>query len=104
MLTFTSPGDFGGTRGKFTPKYWPLNCTQFGLLKKLSIHQNGIYFDDLFVNNKFNSGMLDLSDGVILFEIGIKKNAVHRGGINLFGKNFGNYNQAIVMTIKSERS
>ncbi len=38
--------------------------------------------------------------GTVRFELGIKESAVHRGGINLFGKNFGDFNQAIIMTIK----
>ena len=29
----------------------------------------------------------------------IKEDAVHRGGLNLFGKNFGDYNQALVLTL-----
>ena len=44
---------------------------------------------------------LHILDGAaIKLTIGIKDDAVHKGGINLFGKNFGDYDQAIVMTIK----
>jgi predicted transcriptional regulator len=35
----------------------------------------------------------------IKLTIGIKEDAVHKGGINIFGKNFGDYPQSIVMTI-----
>ena len=37
-------------------------------------------------------------------KIGVKDDAEHVGGMNLFGKNFGDYNQAIVMTIKYQNT
>ena len=44
---------------------------------------------------------LKLYDGsAIKLDIGIKDDAVHRGGLNLFGKNFGDYPQSIIMTLK----
>ena len=51
LLTWTSPGDFGGRRGKFTPDYWFINSTQYGLLKTITIDKNGVYLDDLLVNS-----------------------------------------------------
>jgi len=33
----------------------------------------------------------------IRFRIGVKEDSPHPGGINIFGRGFGNYNQAIVM-------
>lgn len=101
LLTFTSPGDFGGTRGKFTPSYWPVTCTQYGLLKKIEITPSGTFLDGVFVDDRHTLDSLGITDGgVVHFDIGIKETAVHRGGINLFGKNFGDFNQAIIMTIK----
>jgi predicted transcriptional regulator len=44
---WTSPGDFGGIRGKLTPGWWRLNATQYGLLKHwivktgLFLHRRG---------------------------------------------------------------
>ena len=35
----------------------------------------------------------------IRLSIAVKKDAVHQGGINLFGEKFGDYNQAIVMRL-----
>ena len=34
-------------------------------------------------------------------KIGIKPDAIHKGGINLFGKNFGDYKQSIILKILS---
>lgn len=36
------------------------------------------------------------------FKIGVKDNANHRGGINIFGNSFGNYEQGIKLLIEVE--
>ncbi len=100
VLTFTSPGNFGGKRGKYTPAYWPVTSTQFGLLKKCSVDKNGVYLDNTFVHNKLTIDDLHITENdVIRFNIGVKKDAEYRGGISLFGKNFGDFDQAIIMKI-----
>lgn len=101
LVTFTSPGDFGGRRGRYTPEYWPINSTQFGMLKKIAVNGDGVFVDNVLAGKEITFDDLDLygSDFVEL-RIGIKNAAAHKGGINLFGKNFGDYPQAIVMTVK----
>ena len=102
ILTFTSPGDFGGRRGKYTPKFWPETSTQFGLLKTITVKNDGAYLDNQFVNKNVTFDDLNLFGGsAIQLTIGIKETAQHKGGINLFGKNFGDYPQAIIMTLTS---
>lgn len=101
ILTFTSPGDFGGRRGYLTPEYWPLNSTQFGLLKKIKVNSSGCFIDNLLVNRNITFEDLKVFDGsAIKLTIGIKDDAVHKGGINLFGKNFGDFPQGIIMKIR----
>lgn len=95
---YLSPGDFGGTKGKYNPDWWPTNMTQYGNLVSVSITEEGT-----FLNNKLTSPFtlqdLHLADeqGVRL-RIYNKKDSTHFGGMNLFGKGSGNYNQDIVMT------
>lgn len=102
--TFTSPGDFGGKRGVFTPLFWKTESTQFGLLKTFSIDSNGCYIDGILVDSKNKIKDLDLNNSkTIRLKIGIKENAIHIGGINIFGKHFGNYSQDIIMTISEEK-
>ena len=101
LLTSESKGDFGGRRGKYTPTYWPVTSTQFGLLHKVSVTDEGVFFDHHLFTDKIKLDDLKLHESnAISFEIGVKKDAVHRGGLNLFGKNFGDYPQAIIMTLK----
>ena len=101
ITTFTSPGDFGGRRGHYTPEYWPVTSTQFGILKTISVNAEGLFIDKTLVNSHITVSDLKLAVGnAIKLTIGIKEDAVHRGGLNLFGKNFGDYPQSIIMSIK----
>lgn len=101
IVTFTSQGDFGGRRGKYTPAFWPITSTQFGLLRTLTVAANGAYLDNKPVNDAVTFDSLRLLDGnAICFTIAIKEDARHRGGINLFGKHFGDYPQHILMRLR----
>ena len=102
VITFTSPGDFGGRRGKYTPHFWPINSTQYGFLKTVTVTQKGVFTDDdTFVHDHVTFSDLKLYEhSNIEFKIGIKADAVHKGGLNLFGRFFGDYPQAITMKVK----
>lgn len=100
ILTFTSPGDFGGRRGKYTPEYWPITSTQFGILKTVTVNRQGVFLDNQMLHHDITFDDLELFKGSsIQLSIGIKDDAKYKGGINLFGKNFGDYQQAIKMTL-----
>jgi predicted transcriptional regulator len=99
ILTFLSPGDFGGRRGKYSPKEWFINSTQYGLLYKITIDEHGTYLNNIKIA-KTTINDLDIAHTPnIKVSIGVKENAVHRGGINLFGKKFGDFEQAILLTL-----
>lgn len=104
ITTWTSPGDFGGRRGKYTPDYWFINSTQYGILKNIKIDKNGIYLDNNLISNNLTLDDINLmNSNSIDFKIGIKPDAVHKGGINIFGKNFGDHDQAIIMKVVSKK-
>ncbi|SKA85542.1 Predicted transcriptional regulator [Clostridium sp. USBA 49] len=97
--TWTSPGDFGGRRGKLNPIWWSDGSTQFGMLKTWRITKEGAFIDGKKVSN-ININKLDLEkNDFISVRIGIKDDAKNIGGMNLFGDNFGDYPQHIVMRI-----
>lgn len=101
VLTWTSPGDFGGRRGIYTPKYWSTASSQFGLLKKISVSSTGVYLDNRLMHKNVRIADLGIANGkTVKFTVQIKEDAEHRGGINIYGKNFGDFPQAIIMTIK----
>lgn len=99
LTTFCSPGDFGDRRGKLTPAIWPNGRTQYGLLKTFSIRENGGYIDHMPVNPSISIKQLELDKcPYIALRIGIKEDAKHIGGINIFGEKYGDYPQGIIMT------
>lgn len=97
---WTSPSDFGGERGFLTPNWWETHNTQYGLLKRWRVNQSGSFIDgeklsevtiqDLKINDK----------PYISVKLGVKKDAANVGGLNLFGKTFGNYEQDLLMKIQ----
>ncbi|MGC5772047.1 ArsR/SmtB family transcription factor [Paenibacillus pabuli] len=96
---WTCPGDFGDRRGKLNPAWWFEWSTQYGLLKTWRVDKNKTTLDmekisavDLTQLNLQNSHKLRV-------RIGMKPDAVHQGGVNLFGRQFGDYDQNIKMTV-----
>ena len=98
-LTFNSPGDFGGRRGKYSPMDWGLDSTQFGLLYRISLDEKGVYLNDIPVSKSTIKDFHLEESNSIKISFGVAENAIHRGGINLFGKKFGDYEQSILLKI-----
>lgn len=95
---WTSPGDFGASRGVFTPDWWN-HETQHGLLKTLLVNTAGSYMDGVNIS-KVKVEDLGISYGQdIVLRIANPSTARNVGGITLFGMNFGNYNQDINVKI-----
>lgn len=101
--TWTSPGDFGDKRGVYTPSWWKQKGSQYGMLKTWSINGTGSYIDSVRISD-VTIDALDLAGHhSIRMRIGIREDAKHPGGVNIFGRGFGNYDQDIVMRINVKR-
>ncbi|MBL8837238.1 MAG: helix-turn-helix domain-containing protein [Alphaproteobacteria bacterium] len=101
--TWNSPGDYGDKRGRFTPSWWKLGGSQYGELTTWRVTERGT-----FVNNKRVSGItlaaLKLHEHhSIRLRVGIEEGARHPGGVNIFGRGFGNHDQDIVMRLHLKR-
>jgi predicted transcriptional regulator len=95
--TWTSPGDFGDKRGTYTPRWWKLEGSQYGLNKVWSVTEEGSYIDGVPLSS---ASIADLKLGdhhSVKVKIGVKKDAEHVGGLNIFGRGFGNYDRDIVL-------
>lgn len=101
--TWTCPGDFGGKRGLLTPDWWVEHMTQFGLLKIWSVTDDGTYVDGNKVSDVNLSRLLLTPQQLLTIRLGIKPDAVHQGGLNLFGKGFGNYAQDMLLRLHYAR-
>ena len=97
--TWTSPGDFGDKRGVYTPDWWKLAGSQYGKLKNWRINGDGTYVDGVKISNVTLGDVAIDEHRSIRMRIGVKEDAEHPGGINIFGRGFGNYDQDIVLRI-----
>lgn len=102
VATWTCPSDFGGRRGKWNPDWWPDKNTQYGQLKTWKLTEDGSYLDKEKVSNQTIKDYHLFSEPYITVRVGIAEDAVHVGGINLFGECFGDYHQNILMKISYE--
>lgn len=97
--SWTSPGDFGDSKGVLTPDWWPMNWNQYGLLKLLTITSKGTFIDGLQISD-VTIDSLGLKPGsAIRFRISVLEDAKNVGGLTIFGKSFGNYGQDIRVSI-----
>ena len=96
---WTSPGDFGDRRGKYTPLFWKLEGSQYGLLTAWEVTEKGTFINGQQVS-EVNLHDLDLTNHhSIKVRIGIVSDAKNTGGLNIFGKGFGDFDQDIVLKL-----
>lgn len=101
--TWTSPGDYGDKRGVYTPGWWKLAGSQYGKLTTWRIDDAGTWID-----GERASGVSIADLGIpdhhsIRMRIGIDAKAKNAGGVNIFGRGFGNHDQDIVMRLRLRR-
>ena len=94
--TWTSPGDFGDRKGKYTPSWWTLG-SEYGLKKTLRLTETGVYMEQERIADIRLSDLLKAREekDVLRFRIESRADAKHPGGLNLFGRQFGDYDQDI---------
>jgi predicted transcriptional regulator len=97
--TWTSPADFGGQRGILTPQWWETRNTQYGLLKVWQVNREASFVDGVKVSDVRLPDLQLAGSSFLSVRLGVRANAEHVGGINLFGSSFGNYPQDIVVRI-----
>ncbi len=97
--TWTSPGDFGNKKGFLTPVWWETDKTQYGILKHWSVTKDGSFIDAIPVADTTLKDLAINQTPFIKLRIGVKDDAPNKGGMNLFGHKFGNYNQDLVMKL-----
>jgi predicted transcriptional regulator len=95
---WTSPGDYGEVRGRFSPAWWGDRVNQYGLLKVIRIQEDGTLIDGQHLSST-SIGEIGLERNFWTFRIGVKEDAVHVGGLTLYGKGFGNYNHDIMFRV-----
>lgn len=96
---WTSPGDFGDRHGIYTPRWWKLEGSQYGKLKTWRITQAGSFIDGVRASDATLADLAIDDHHSIRLRVGIDDAAPHPGGVNIFGRGFGNHDQDIVMRL-----
>ncbi|MDR1570766.1 MAG: helix-turn-helix domain-containing protein [Oscillospiraceae bacterium] len=96
---YTSPADFGGRRGLLNPDWWSDLNTQFGLLTTWKITREGSLLNGLPVSSAAIADLRLAKLPYIAVKIGVAAQAENVGGMTLFGKEFGDFPQNLVMRI-----
>ncbi len=100
--TWTCKGDYGERMGLNNPDYWPKGRTQYGELTSWEITRTGAYLNQKKISNLKIDDLKITDSHRIYVRFGNKDDAKHVGGFNLFGKEFGDYKQDIVMGLSYE--
>jgi predicted transcriptional regulator len=101
--SWISPSDFGDKRGLYTPHWWKLEGSQYGKLVTWQMSRSGTSVNDVQISEiSLDKLELDKHHGIRL-RIGIDDATRHPGGINIFGRGFGNHDQDIVMRMHLKR-
>ncbi len=99
---WSSPGDFGDMRGVYTPDWWKLKGSQYGKLKSWRVTPDGAFIDGVRIS-PLTLAELDISaHHSIRLRIEVKPDARHPGGVNVFGRGFGNYDQDILLRLTTD--
>ncbi|WP_426449164.1 ArsR/SmtB family transcription factor [Paenibacillus sp. S-38] len=99
---WTSPGDFGGRKGKYTPEWWSIDCNQYGLLKVLRIDAEGTFIDGYKVSD-VTLEQLDIRRKQWTLRLTVPEDAQNVGGLTIYGEGFGNYDQNILFRLFYEK-
>jgi predicted transcriptional regulator len=96
---WTSPGDFGDRRGKFTPSFWKLEGSQYGFLTTWEVSNEGSFIDNKQVSGVKLGDLHINAHHSLKVRIGIAEKAKNVGGLNIFGRGFGDFDQDIVLKL-----
>ncbi|QHQ59551.1 helix-turn-helix domain-containing protein [Anaerocolumna sedimenticola] len=97
LCLWTSPGDFGDRRGRYTPNWW--RSGQYGILKRYEINEKGVYLDKVLKSEKtLEDYKLERQSWTLRFEVCDKYRKA--GGLTIFGEKFGDYAQDIYVCVR----
>ncbi|MBB6673482.1 ArsR/SmtB family transcription factor [Cohnella nanjingensis] len=100
---WTCPGDFGRNRGVHTPDWWEYG-TQHGLLKSIQLQPEGTFIDGVRMSDVSIRDVPIRYGEDIRLRLSVPETAKNCGGLSLFGRHFGNYDQDIEVAITYEDS
>lgn len=99
VAVYTVPGNFSDVRGRYTPRWWSDHFSQYGQMKHLRVNTFDTAIDGQ-TYSAYSINDLDLTESpFITLRFAVEADAKNKGGLTLFGKGFGNYNQNILINL-----
>lgn len=83
-----------------TPAWWKLQGSQYGMLKTWSVGPGGTFVDGHNISDVRASDLGLNEHRSVRLRVEVKADSKHPGGINIFGRGFGNYDQDILLRLK----
>ena len=102
VCCWTLPSDFGKNPGINTPSWWDRNWNQYGQLKFLSVDSDGTYIDGIKRSEVTLEQLNITPDSTITFRFSAPDTAENVGGLTIYGRSFGNYDQDIKVRMHYE--
>lgn len=96
---WTSPGDFGDTRGSLNPVWWPPHLNQYGMLKLIRINGEGTFIDGCRISNVTLADIRLDYRSELTFRIAVTEQPANKRGLTIYGKHFGNYAQHLLARV-----
>lgn len=102
VCCWTLPSDFGKNPGIYTPSWWDRNWNQYGQLKFLSVDSDGTYIDGIKRSEVTLEQLNITPDSTITLRFSAPDTAENVGGLTIYGRSFGNYDQDIKVRMHYE--
>ena len=96
---WTSPGDPGGERGKLNPAWWQDYMNQHGFLTEWRVDSKGSFVNGQQISDVTISQVNILPFQATMIKLGIKEDAKNQGGLTIFGKGFGSFEQDLLLRV-----
>ncbi len=90
---WTSPGDPGGERGKLNPAWWQDYMNQHGFLTEWRVDSKGSFVNGVKISEVTTADLTVLPFQATMIKIGVKSDAKNQGGLTIFGRGFGSFEQ-----------
>ena len=93
---YRSKGEYNDRAGTVSPAWWYGNLGQYGRKVVLTVSEDGTFLGGIKTSETRISELGLRSGEQIRFRIAVPKEAEHCGGVTIFGKGFGDYDEGIV--------
>ncbi len=92
---YTSKGEYNDRPGTHNPSWWYGNLGQYGKKILVAINSDGAFINGIKISEVTLADLDICPAEQIRFRIFVPADAVHRGGVTVFGRGFGDYDEGI---------